>query len=358
MLHNKIVAGITQGDINGISYEVIMKTLSDPRINEFCIPVVYGSPKVAAYHRKAVNLTNFSFHHIHAASEANPKKANIINCVSDDIRVELGKSTAMAGEASVVSLERAVQDLKTGRVDVLVTGPINKHNVYSESFPFPGHTEFFEHTFGKEGESLMFLIGEQLRVGLVTGHIPLAEVPQTVTQERVREKARIMEASLRRDFNIRKPRIAVLGVNPHAGDDGLLGHEEIDQVIPAIKELYEKEDLLVFGPYPADGFFGSGEFKKFDGVLAMYHDQGLSSFKALNFHKGVNFTAGLPFVRTSPGHGTAYDLAGAGKASPESFREALFMAIDIFRNRQSYDEITQNPLPSYNKQHNGDQGDS
>lgn len=353
MLHNKIVAGITQGDINGISYEVIMKTLNDPRINEFCIPVVYGSPKVAAYHRKAINLDNFSFHHIHNVSEANPKKANIINCLDDSIRVELGKSTSMAGEAAVASLNRAVEDLKSGIVDVLVTAPINKHNVQSDDFPFPGHTEYFEHVFEREGDSLMFLVGEQLRVGLVTGHIPLSEVPKSVTAEQVMKKARVMEKSLREDFKVHKPRIAVLGVNPHAGDEGLLGSEEKDQVIPAIQKLFNEENLLVFGPYPADGFFGSGEFKKFDGILAMYHDQGLVSFKALNFHKGVNFTAGLPFVRTSPGHGTAYDIAGMGQASPESFREALFMALDIFRNRQFYKKINENPLSPVSNE-NGD----
>lgn len=366
MINKKIVVGITHGDINGISYEVIMRTLNDSRINDLCIPVVYGSPKVAAYHRKAINLQNFSFYHIQDIKEANPKKANIINCVGDDIRVELGKSTKMAGEAAIASLNRAVKDIKAGVIDVIVTAPINKHNVQSPDFPFPGHTEYFENVFDSEGKSLMFLVGDQLKVGLVTGHIPLAEVPATITRDLIMTKARVMEKSLREDFNIRKPRIAVLGVNPHAGDDGLLGKEETDVVIPAIKTLFEEEDLLVFGPYPADGFFGSMEYKKFDGILAMYHDQGLTSFKALNFYQGVNFTAGLPFVRTSPGHGTAYDIAGTGVASPESFREALFMALDIFRNRILYREMNENPLQTDyiqgkngpgNNRHNPSNGD-
>ncbi len=339
----KIKVGITHGDINGISYEVIIKTLMDPRIYEMCTPIVYGSPKVAAYHRKVLNINNFSLNHIRSASEANVRRANVINCVSDDIRVDLGKPSREAGEAALAALKRAISDLQDNLIDVLVTAPVNKATIHSEEFPFHGHTEYIEQSFGEPGDSLMMMIGEHLRVALVTSHIPLADVAGQITAGRVYAKARTLEESLIRDLGINRPRIAVLGLNPHAGENGILGQEEEEQILPAIKRLRE-ENRLVFGPYPADGFFGAGDFKRFDAVLAMYHDQGLAPFKSISFERGVNFTAGLPVVRTSPDHGTAYELAGKGKASPDSFREALFLALDIYRNRQRYDEITAHPL--------------
>ncbi len=344
MLDKKIRVGITQGDINGISYEVIIKTLLDPRINELCVPVVYGSPKVAAYHRKVLNISNFSMNHIKSAAEANPKRANVINCVSDDIRVDLGKPTREAGEAALASLKHAIADLQDNLIDVLVTAPINKSTIHSDEFPFPGHTEYIEASFGEKGDSLMLLVGELLRIGVVTGHIPLSEVAASIDEKKVYSRIRIMHKTMVQDFRIRSPKIAVLGLNPHTGEEGLLGKEEGEFIIPAIKKAREEDNILVFGPYPADGFFGAADYKNFDAVLAMYHDQGLAPFKAIYFEEGVNFTAGLPVVRTSPAHGTAYHLAGKGEASPESFRQALYLALDIHRNRELYREISSDPL--------------
>jgi 4-hydroxythreonine-4-phosphate dehydrogenase len=337
-----IIAGISQGDINGIGYEVIIKALSDPMINDLCVPVVYGSPKVAAYHRKALNINNFSFHNIRSAEEANHKRANMINCLDDNVRVELGKSTSHGGEAALISLEKAVEDVKNGKVNVLVTAPIDKHNMQSETFKFPGHTEYLKSRFGVD-EALMFMVGESLRIGMVTGHVPLSKVSELITIESVLKKIRLMNHSLIYDFGIRKPRIAILGLNPHAGDNSLLGREEADSIIPAIEKA-KQEGVLAFGPFPADGFFGAGSFTKFDGILAMYHDQGIIPFKALSFDTGVNFTAGLPIVRTSPVHGTAFSIAGKGEASERSFLHAIFLACDIYRNRLLYNEISKNPL--------------
>lgn len=338
----EIVAGISHGDINGVGYEVIIKTLMDPMLNDICVPVVYGSPKVAAYHRKALNINNFSFNNIRNVDEANPKKANMINCLDDNIRVELGKSTPQGGEAALASLERAIEDLKSGKLNVLVTGPIDKKNIQSESFTFKGHTEYLRAKAGVD-EVLMFMISENMRIGFVTGHLPLRKVPEAITPDLLLKKIRIMNQSLIVDFGIRKPRIAVLGLNPHAGDNSLLGSEEAEVIIPTLNQA-GKEGILAFGPFPADGFFGAGSFTKFDGILAMYHDQGLSPFKALSFDSGVNFTAGLPFIRTSPVHGTAFPIAGKGEASENSFRQALYLACNIFRNRQMHAEITKNPL--------------
>ncbi len=342
MIQNKIVVGISHGDINGISYEVIIKSLMDNRIFDFCIPVVYGSAKVAAYHRKALNIANFSFNNVRSAAEANVKRANIINCLDDNVRVELGKSTNIAGESSLISLENAVNDLKNGTIDVLVTAPINKDNIQSEKFNFPGHTEYLTRE-SESKKSLMFLVSENLKVGVVTTHLPLSKVPEAITEDAILEKLRIMNKSLIQDFKIRKPKIAVLGLNPHAGDNGLLGSEEVEIIVPAIEKAKE-EGILAIGPYPADGFFGSDNFKKFDAVLAMYHDQGLAPFKALAFNSGVNYTAGLDFIRTSPGHGTAYEITGLGKASEISFRNAIYLACDIYRNRTEYKEISKDPL--------------
>jgi len=337
-----IIAGISQGDINGIGYEVIIKALLEPAINDLCVPVVYGSPKVAAYHRKALNINNFSFNNIRSADEVNHKKANLINCLDDNIRVELGRSTPQGGEAALISLEKAVDDLISGKIDVLVTAPIDKKNIQSDKFQFNGHTEYLRSKAGT-GDALMFMISESLKIGIATGHVPLSKVPEMITTDLLLRKIRLMNQSLILDFGIRRPRIAVLGLNPHAGDNSLLGNEEEEVITPAIQKAL-KENMLIFGPFPADGFFGAGSFTKFDGILAMYHDQGLAPFKALSFDTGVNFTAGLPFIRTSPVHGTAFQIAGKGEASENSFRQALYLACDIFRNRQMYSEISRNPL--------------
>ena len=342
MERKPIIAGISHGDINGIGYEVIIKALMESTINEICVPVVYGSPKVAAYHRKALNINNFSFNNIRTAEEANPKRANLINCLDDNIRVELGKSTPQGGEAALISLEKAVSDINNGKIDVLVTAPIDKKNIQSEKFRFSGHTEYLKSKAGA-GDVLMFMIGESVRIGVATGHVPLSRVPAMITPDLLLSKLRLMNQSLIIDFGIRRPRIAVLGLNPHAGDDSLLGSEEAEVITPAIQQAL-KENMLIFGPFPADGFFGAGSFAKFDGILAMYHDQGITPFKALSFDTGVNFTAGLPFVRTSPVHGTAFHIAGKGEASENSFRQAIYLACDIFRNRQMYAEIARNPL--------------
>jgi 4-hydroxythreonine-4-phosphate dehydrogenase len=342
MKGDKIILGITQGDINGVSYEVIMKSLADNRIFDLCTPVVYGSPKVAAYHRKALDLENFSFNTIRTVDEAATKRANIINCIDDAARVELGKSTAYAGEASLQALEMATTDLEAGKLDALVTGPIDKANIKSEKFNFNGHTEFFETRFKSEGV-LMLMINELMRVGVVTSHIPLLKVNEYIMCDTILNKLKILNKSLLIDFTIRRPRIAVLGLNPHAGDKGLIGDEEVNEIIPAIAAA-QKEGILAFGPFPADGFFGAGSFTKYDAILAMYHDQGLVPFKALTTEGGVNYTSGLPIVRTSPAHGTAFDITGKNEASADSFRKAIYLACDVFRNRLQYKEITSNPL--------------
>ena len=342
MEQHKIKVGITHGDINGIGYEVIIKALADNRILEMCTPILYGSPKVAAYYRKAMDSEIFTFNNINSAKEANPKRANIINCVSEEIRVELGKSTKQAGEASLAALEAAVRDLKSGDIDVVVTGPINKENIQSDTFHFPGHTEYFAKEFGTKN-FLMLMVSDILKVGVVTGHVPVSQVAALITKEKIVNDLRVLHKVMLEDFSIRKPRIAVLGLNPHAGDGGLIGDEETRIILPAVKQAND-EGIIALGPYPADGFFGSGEFKKFDATLAMFHDQGLIPFKSFAFESGVNFTAGLPIIRTSPGHGTAYGLAGTGTASEESFRNAIYLAIDIFENRKTYGVLSKNPL--------------
>ena len=345
MKRDKISIGISQGDINGIGYEVIIKTLMDPRILEMCTPIIYGSPKVAAYHKKALNIESLNFNHIRVASEADPRKVNIINCIDDNIRVELGKSSEMAGEASYMALEKAVEDIKAGEIDALITATINKDNIQSEKFNFPGHTEYLAEQFHTR-DYVMLMVSESMKIGVVVGHVPTSEIASKITKGGILNKLRIINQSLEKDFFIKRPRIAVLGLNPHAGDNGLLGREEIDVIIPAIQRAKD-EGIIAVGPYPADGFFGSGDFVKFDAILAMYHDQGLIPFKMASFDRGVNFTAGLPIIRTSPAHGTAFDIAGEDKASPDSFREALYLAIDVHNNRTLYKEITKNPLKKY-----------
>lgn len=339
-----IRVGITQGDINGIGYEVILKTFSDPRIVEFCTPIIYGSSKIAAYHRKALDLPPVNLNTISRPEEAGANRVNIINCTDDDTKVELSKSTTIAGEAAFKALEAAVSDIKRGVVDLLLTAPINKHNIQNNTFHFPGHTEYLEKCFGSpENKALMILMKEDLRIALVTGHVPLSQVASLINIESIVTKLSIFNHSLKQDFGIVKPRIAVLALNPHAGDAGLLGSEEETIIKPAMEEA-EKKGVMSFGPYPADGFFGSRMYDKFDGILAMYHDQGLAPFKALAMDEGVNYTAGLPVVRTSPAHGTAYDIAGKNLASENSFRQALYTALDIYRCRLRYKEATANPL--------------
>ena len=343
-MSNKITIGISHGDINGISYEVIIKSLEDIRLLEMCTPVIYGSPKVAAYHKKAIGMEELNLNSIRHVTEAGNNKINIINCIDEDIRVELGKSTSQAGSSSYLALKNAVSDLKNEAIDALVTGPINKQNIQSDHFRYSGHTEYLMDVFGVD-DVLMLMVSEYMKVGVVAGHIPISQLSSFITKERVLSKIRLLNLSLQQDFNIRKPKIAVIGLNPHAGDDGLIGNEEQEAIIPAMKEA-RKHNTLVFGPFPADGFFGSGAYAKYDGILAMYHDQGLIPFKTISRDEGVNYTAGLPVVRTSPAHGTAYELAGKGEASHTSFRNALYLAVDIIRNRNFYDEINANPLHS------------
>ena len=338
-----IRVGITHGDINGIGYEVILKTFSDQRMTELCVPIIYGSSKVAAYHRKALDLPAVNINVVSRAEEAGLNRVNIINCVEDDIKVELTQSTPVAGRAAYKALEAAVADLKSGAIDVLVTAPINKHNIRNAQFHFPGHTEYLEQTLGDGQEALMILMTDTLRVALVTGHIPVSQVPSQITVENIVTKLQVFNQSLKQDFTIIKPRIAVLALNPHAGDNGVIGNEEAEIIKPAMEEA-ERLGVMSFGPFPADGFFGSKMYEDFDGVLAMYHDQGLAPFKALAMEEGVNYTAGLPFVRTSPAHGTAYDIAGQNLASESSFRQAVYTALDVYRSRQSYREATAHPL--------------
>lgn len=339
-----IKVGITQGDINGVGYEVILKTFADARLTEMFIPVIYGSMKVALTHRKMMNLPQIQFNQIQTAQKAVVNRVNIINCIDENTTVDIGQSTPEGGAAALAALERATSDLGEGIIDVIVTAPINKDNIQSEGFHFPGHTEYLENKFAKNGEkTLMIMTSESLKVAVVTGHIPLASVSQSLSIEKIVNALKIYNLSLIRDFNIENPKIAVLGLNPHAGENGLLGNEEETIITPAIKQL-QNEGIYCFGPFPADGFFGSSEYKDYDAVLAMYHDQGLIPFKALSMENGVNFTAGLSIVRSSPAHGTAYNIAGKNVASEESFREAIYQAIDAFNNRAMYDEAFRNPL--------------
>ena len=342
MENRKIRVGITHGDINGVGYEVILKTFSDPTMLELCTPVIYGSPKVAAYHRKAMEIpTNFSI--VNTAEDAQDGRVNVVNCIEEELKVELSKPTPEAGKAALTALERALTDYRDGLFDVLVTAPINKHTIQSETFHFPGHTEYIEERVGDGQKALMILLKGDFRVALVTGHVPVRDIPGMLTKELIMEKMEIFHQSLKKDFGIDNPRIAVFSLNPHAGDNGLLGTEEQEIIIPAMKEMIAK-GVQCFGPYPADGFMGSDNYTHFDGILAMYHDQGLAPFKALAMDEGVNFTAGLPIVRTSPAHGTAYDIAGKGIASEDSFRQAVYVAMDVFRNRAWEKEISARPL--------------
>lgn len=341
MIDNKIVVGISQGDINGISLEVILKTLTEPAISEICVPVLFSSQKTISHYRKVLGLEEFHFHPVKEFNQINSKKANVYSCYEEEITLELGKATDISGKYAKLSLEKATQALLDHQIDVLVTGPINKENIQAAGFSYPGHTEYLGEKLG--GSPLMLLCAEQLRVAVVTGHTPLKQVSQQISSHKVLEKIQALHQTLVRDFGIRKPKIAVLGLNPHAGENGTIGDEEKTQILPAIKSA--SENMLVYGPYAADGFFGNETYKQFDGILAMYHDQGLIPFKTLAFNHGVNYTAGLKFIRTSPDHGTAYEIAGKNIADGSSFREALYMAMDIYKSRLLSDEITANPLP-------------
>ena len=335
--NRKPVVGITQGDGNGIGYEVIIKALADSRILESFTPVIYGSSKIYGFYRKQIHdIEPADTNVISSAKDVHPKRINIVNCLPDNVYVEPGQATPESAKAAIRSLQAAVRDIKDGHIDVLVTAPINKRAMVSEGFGYTGHTEYLQKEFGC-ADVAMFMVSEQLRIGVVTGHIPLKDVAASLTKERILGKLRLMDKSLRRDFGIDAPKIAVLGLNPHCGDGGLLGDEEQSVILPAVQAA-QAEGILAFGPYSPDGYFGLGNSDRFDATRAMYHDQGLGPFKALAFSEGVNFTAGLPVVRTSPDHGTAYDMAGRDEADPHSMLHAIYTAIDIFNNRLAYDE--------------------
>jgi len=345
MNKNKPVIALTAGDINGVGCEVLLKALEDEHILEICRPVVYGNMKVLRFHAETLGEERRAqpWAIISDPKEARDGKLNLINCYPDDTPVQLGQSTPQAGAAALASLQRACADIKAGCVDALVTAPINKDTIQSPSFPFTGHTEYLTAQFAAEGQdSLMMMVSDRMKVALVCNHTPISELCTTITQERILAKLRVLNASLRDDFHIRRPRIAVLALNPHAGDNGLIGHEEQDIIRPALEQA-NSEGMWTFGPYPADGFFGAGRYIQFDAVLAMYHDQGLIPFKSLDM-SGVNYTAGLSVIRTSPDHGTAYDIAGKNQANAESMLHALYMAIDLVALRRETRELNANPL--------------
>lgn len=335
MADNKIYKiGITQGDINGISYEVIIKALCDNKIMELCTPVIYGLAKVASYHRKYMNMPDFSFHFVKSPEQASNKRPNLINLYEEEVKIELGTVSKIAGQMSERALYAAARDLKSNAIDAIVTAPISKNNIQSDKFVFSGQTEFFEHYFGNtENKAMMMMISDRLRVGFVTNHIRIDKVSAALSLELINQKLKILDHSLRQDFAIDNPKIAVLSLNPHAGDNGLLGNEEKELINPAIEQAFDSK-INAFGPFPADGFFASAHYNKFDAVLAMYHDQGMIPFKLLSAD-GVNFTAGLPVVRTSPAHGTAFNIAGKNVADAQSMRNAIYWAIDILRNREA-----------------------
>ena len=339
----KLVVGITQGDGNGIGYEVIIKALADERMLDMCTPVIYGSSKIFGFYKKQIhNIDQINTNVISSAKDVHHKRVNIVNCLPENVFVEPGQSTPESAKAAMASLERAVADIKEGYIDVLVTAPINKRAMTSEGFGYTGHTEYLEKEFGVD-EVAMIMVCDRLKIGVVTGHIALKDVAGSITKDKILSKLRLMKASLERDFGVDAPKIAVLGLNPHCGDGGLLGDEEMQIILPAVQEANE-EGILAFGPYSPDGFFGLGNHSKFDAVLAMYHDQGLIPFKALAFEEGVNYTAGLPVVRTSPDHGTAYEMAGRDMVDPRSMMSAIYTAIDIFNRREEYDDLVENRM--------------
>ncbi len=339
---NKIKIGISTGDLNGIGPEIIIKTFSQPHIMRACIPVIYGSSKVMAYYKNISKDVHFSFINVKNAQNASPSKINIVNCVEDNLNIEIGKATKESGTFAKMCLAGMMEDVKAGFLDAIVTAPINKYAMQLAGFDYPGHTEYFADAFDTK-DSLMFMISENIKVGLVTAHIPLKDVAEKVKKQAINKKLKVLNDSLKVDFGVEKPMIGVLGLNPHAGDEGKIGTEDEEEVKPAVIEA-KKNGLLAFGPYAADGFFGSSKYAKMDGILAMYHDQGLVPFKAISFGSGVNFTAGLPIVRTSPDHGTAYDLAGKNQANHQSFMHAVYAAIDITRNRKENKKFGENAL--------------
>lgn len=330
-IHEKPRIGISVGDLNGIGPEVIIKSLADNRVMQMITPVIYGSTRVLSFYRKLMNLEEFNYSQVKSKGQFFPKSINVVNCWEEVIEIQPGRPTPEAARGALLSLQRAVAELKEGVIDGLVTGPIDKNSIHGDQFPFRGHTEYLMHEFN-ETQCLMLMTGQDLRVGLVTEHVPIKDVANLISKERVELKIRLMELSLKNDFGISKPKIAVLGLNPHAGDEGLIGDEENNVIRPIIADLKHK-GKLIFGPYPADGFFASGQYKKYDGIMAMYHDQGLIPFKSLAFESGVNFTAGLPAIRTSPDHGTAYNIAGKNLADESSMRHAIYTAADIAKNR-------------------------
>ena len=344
---SKIRVGISIGDMNGVGLEVILKTLNNPETFKNFIPVIYGSSKVISYHKNIVGLDDFQFQPIKSAERLNPNKVNILNCWDENVNITIGQLSEDGGKYAYISLDRAVNDLKEGLIDALVTAPINKKAMQLANFPYPGHTEYLTKEFDTK-ESLMMMVDGDLRVGLVTNHLPIREVANAVSKKKILEKLQIFNKSLKVEFGKERPIIAVLGLNPHAGDEGVIGEEEEKIIRPLIIEC-KKKGMVVMGPYSADGFFGSGDYKKFDGILAMYHDQGLIPFKSLSFGSGVNYTAGLPIVRTSPDHGTAFDIAGQNLADPASFRQALFLAVDIARNKRDYNEMHADPVEKREK---------
>jgi 4-hydroxythreonine-4-phosphate dehydrogenase len=340
MIENKIIVGISQGDINGISLEIILKTLTEPALSEICVPVLFSSQKTVSYFRKALNLEEFNFNPLRDFNQIHTKKPNVFICYEEEVIIELGKASVNSSKYAKISLEQATQALIDKKIDVLVTAPINKNTMQEAGFSYPGHTEYLGEKLG--GKPLMLLCADNLRVAVVTGHLPLKNVSSQITTENIYAKIKQLHDTLIQDFGITKPKIAVLGLNPHAGENGAIGDEETKIIIPAINKA--KETMFIQGPYSADGFFGNNTQSQFDGVLAMYHDQGLIPFKTLAFNSGVNYTAGLNYVRTSPDHGTAYEIAGKQIADATSFKEAVFTAIDIFKNRQLHAEISANPL--------------
>lgn len=323
--------GITVGDLNGVGPEVIIKALSDSRLLSLITPVVYGSSRALSFYKKLLNVEELNYSQVRNKGQFAAKSINVVNCWEDVIEINPGKASKESGKASLLALKQASEELKEGIIDALVTAPIDKFSIHSDEFPFKGHTEFLTEFFGAK-ESLMFMISDTLRVGLVTEHIPVKDIASAITKEKIESKIKLMEQSLRKDFGISKPKIAVLGLNPHAGDSGLIGVEE-EQIIKPVIADQKAKGKLVYGPFPADGFFGSGQHLKFDGILAMYHDQGLVPFKSIVFEQGVNFTAGLSIIRTSPDHGTGYSIAGKNLADESSLREAIYKANDIFKYR-------------------------
>lgn len=339
--------GITMGDVNGIGPELILKTFLDQRVKELCIPIIYGSSRVINIYRKVMKINKFHYSVVKTPAEAQPKRLNVIECIPDLERVDIGKPSEIGGKAAHLALKRSIEDAQHQEIDALVTLPVDK-KVLTEFVPdFMGHTEMLAEAFNME-DNLMLMVDDELRVGLVTNHLAIKDISRNLSVDRIIRKARILNESLRQDFSIQKPMIAILGLNPHAGDKGLLGSEEGEIISEAVAEL-DKQGLRVAGPYPSDGYFGSLTYRRFDATLAMYHDQGLVPFKLLAGYRGVNFTAGIPLVRTSPDHGVAYDIAGKGEADPMSLRQAIYTAVDIYRNRVMNQELMANQLEPLEK---------